>query len=180
MDSEIQKYIDDLINRRLKEIQEVIGPRGSVKDLRTLGARLGSGGLEVSADGTPKSQIEPDGDAFFGSDIDNPETTSLGVFANAQSYNGEDMEAGDLLIGDNSDGVGNAKWDTLTGFLRFRRGSQTRAYMGADGAIYAADGLLQINENGILSNNGGVFAESKPNSSNDTAIVGKDAVLIDL
>ena len=43
--------------------------------------------------------LDPDGDAWFGDDIDNPEDTALSIFSNAQTYNEEDMGEGDLLIG---------------------------------------------------------------------------------
>ena len=95
--NDVQKQIDEAT----REAGEKVGMRGSLGNVSAGGARLMQGaGFQASNDGVRKSQIEPDGDVFIGSNIDTPEGLSLAVFVNAQTWNTEDMEEGDILIGD--------------------------------------------------------------------------------
>ena len=85
--------------------------------------RLTSGGILVYNGATQTGAIEADGDVKFGSDISAVASTSILVFANAQTYNSESFGAGDILIGDNSTGKGNLFWDSSAGILYFRTGT---------------------------------------------------------
>lgn len=87
---------------------------------------------------TVTTRIDADGDIFFGSNVASPGTTSFVVFSNAQTYNGESVGAGDLLIGDNSSGKGNIFWDQSAGVLYFRTGT-TALNQISTGAL-SADG----------------------------------------
>jgi hypothetical protein len=51
--------------------------------------------------------LQSDGDLFIGSDVSAPVSTYFSLFATNQTYNGESVEAGDLLIGDNTNTASN-------------------------------------------------------------------------
>lgn len=99
--------------------------------------------------------IEVDGDAFFGSNISAPATTSLAVFANAQTYNSESLGAGDVLLGDNSAGKFNLLWDVSEGDLLLRRGTAARITLDA-----STDSILigqaAASQNNILISSGAI------------------------
>jgi hypothetical protein len=59
-------------------------------------------GLTIKSGSTKLGHWQTDGDIFIGSDVDDPSSTYLSVFAAGQTYNTETMGIGDLLIGDNS------------------------------------------------------------------------------
>lgn len=77
--------------------------------------------------------IEPDGDVSFGSNIDTAGTTGFKIFSNAQTYNGESMGAGDVLLGDNSATKANLLWDVSAGTLQLRQGTQIMAAIASGG-----------------------------------------------
>lgn len=106
-------------------------------------------GIRIMNYTTPKVVIQTDGDLFIGTNISAPATTVLAVFTNAQTYNGEAVGAGDLLIGDNSSGKANVLWDKSAGQLLFRGGTTTQAYIGTDGQINAGGGTVRLNTSGI-------------------------------
>jgi hypothetical protein len=70
--------------------------------------------------------LATDGDVFAGSNLGAAATTAFAVFANAQTYNGEAVGAGDVLLGDNSAGKINLLWDMGEGDVLLRRGTSTR------------------------------------------------------
>lgn len=76
-----------------------------------------------------------DGDVFIGSDISSPATTYIAIFSTNQTYNGEAMTAGDMLIGDNSSGQANLLWDKSTGTLRGRSGTINTLNIDSDGGL---------------------------------------------
>lgn len=140
-----------MMQQTVRELQEVIGPHGSVSRLQAGSMRIATGlGIGVFEDGILKTTITALGDLFAGSDINEPATTTFCVFVNEQDYNGEIMRAGDILIGDNSTAVGNVKYDSLEGQLQFRSGTTVKAYMDTDGSIKAGSGNVTIDENGII------------------------------
>ena len=98
---------------------------------------------------TTKMQLQTDGDFFLGSNIAAAATTYLSIFAGAQTYNGESMGAGDMLIGNNSASKANILWDYSTGRLNFRGGTTTQAYIDTDGSITAGNGAVTLNTSGI-------------------------------
>jgi len=119
-------------------------------DLRTSmsGARvqIDTDGISAySATAVQTVGIETDGDAFFGSDISAPATTTLAVFANAQTYNSEAVTAGDVLLGDNSASKANLLWDVSEGDLKLREGIISHIIL--DGSA----GKLTIGEAGTRS-----------------------------
>jgi hypothetical protein len=63
-----------------------------------------------------------DGDIFLGEDLADPAKASFHVFSKAQVYNGESMGAGDLLLGDNSEGKPNIFWDASVPEIQMRSG----------------------------------------------------------
>jgi len=83
----------------------------------------------------------------FGSNVSAAATTGISIFGADQTYNGEIMGNGDLLIGDNSASKANILWDKSTGKLLFRGGTTTQSYIDADGTFVA--GPVKINSNGI-------------------------------
>jgi hypothetical protein len=92
--------------------------------------------------GRPTVNLEPDGDAFLGSDLTNPATTSFIVFSSDQAYNDEAMGEGDVLLGDNSTGKANLLWDRSEGKLKFRGGQSSNAYIDVDGTLVAVGAIL--------------------------------------
>lgn len=95
--------------------------------------------LGVVNDGVPVLGADINGNVFMGSDIQDPSTTAWSLFAVAQTYNGEDVEAGDILFGDNSSGKANVLWDVSEGQLKFRGGTTVAAYIDTDGTLVATD-----------------------------------------
>ena len=86
-------------------------------------------------------RLDPDGDAWFGHNIDDPDFTTMFIISNQNNYNGETFGAGDLLIGSNSTGKGNMWWDASVGKLYFRSGTTQSVEIG-DGGIIASWGQI--------------------------------------
>jgi hypothetical protein len=147
-----------------RELTDKIGLGGSLGSVSAGGLTIGAGlGLGVYGGGILKTNIQPNGTLVIGSDVARSETTTEIFFTEDTDYNGEQFEAGDFLIGDNSDGVGNVKWDALEGQLQFRSGTTVKAYMDTDGSIKFGEGVGTLDEGGIsiLTPNG---AAADPNS----------------
>jgi hypothetical protein len=146
----IDKITDNLVpletlKKAIREVQEVIGPHGAISRVQAGGVRVAPGtGIGVFEDGVLKTTILPDGNFRVGSNIEDPSTTTLCVFVNDQFYNGEQMGAGDALIGDNSDDSSNMKWDASEGQWQFRLGQTINVYMDTDGSVKAAGGNVNI------------------------------------
>lgn len=147
----------DNMQRALRDIQALVGPRGSLKRLQAGGVEISPGnGILVSKLGVPKTRIEPDGDLFVGWDVEDPAGLSLAVFSNDQAYNTEEMGRGDILIGDNSATESNVKYDASEGQWQFRYGQTVKVYMDTDGSIKAGAGVVTLSSDGIsiaLGNN---------------------------
>jgi hypothetical protein len=100
--------------------------------------------------GTKSIDLQPDGDAFFGYNIDVPEHSSLRIFSTAQTYNKEKIYRGDLLIGDNSDDKANILYDASEGTLNFRKGTDTKLYLDTLGELTLSGAIRSSNfEGGI-------------------------------
>lgn len=137
--------------RMVREVQEVIGPHGAVTRVQAGGVRIARGtGLGVFADGIQKTTIDTQGNIFAGSDISLPSETTFSVFVVDQDYQGEQFEAGDLLIGDNSADSSNVFWDASEGRFNFRLGTTVQVYMDTDGSITAGGGDVVIDNLGIV------------------------------
>jgi len=111
-----------------------------------------------SATAVKTVSIETDGDAFFGSNINAPATTALAVFANAQTYNSENVGAGDVLLGDNSAGKFNLYWDVLAGALSMRCGASVRIalYLSEEAIESIVVGQVAASQNNILISGGAI------------------------
>jgi hypothetical protein len=130
-----------------KEATERVGMSGALGNVKAGGIRIDTaGGVNAYQGGERKTSIEPDGDFFAGSNINIPAGTSFIVFAVAQDWNGEAMEEGDILIGDNSDDTSNIKWDASEGQWQFRLGTTVNVYMDTDGTVKfgGGDGWLDV------------------------------------
>lgn len=145
------------VDEELKEIGERVGMSGSLGLVQAGGVTLSASlGVNAVSEGTRKSTIEPDGDVFIGSDIDDPAGLSLAVFVNSQEWNTEEFEEGDMLFGDNSEAQPNIKWDASEGQWQFRSGVTTTVYMDTDGSLRVGDGtILGLDESGITFGVGG-------------------------
>jgi hypothetical protein len=133
-----------------KEATERVGMSGALGNVKAGGIRIDTaGGVNAYQGGDRKTSIEPDGDFFAGSNINIPAGTSFIVFAIAQDWNGEAMEEGDILIGDNSDDTSNIKWDASEGQWQFRLGTTVNVYMDTDGKIYSGGGATWQDVSGI-------------------------------
>jgi len=114
--------------------------------------RITSGQMEFRNDETVKVLIQADGDLFVGTDTSAPATTGLAIFTTNPSpdYNGDaTIDAGDILIGDNTAGKANVLWDKSAGQLLFRGGTTSQAWIDTDGAITAGGGDVILNEDGV-------------------------------
>ncbi len=93
-------------------------------------------GLRMRSYATTKLQLQPDGDVFIGSDISSVASTQLCIFTNAQTYNAESVEAGDILIGDSSNDKANVFWDQSAGNLNFRTGKTVLTQVLGSGELW--------------------------------------------
>ncbi len=137
-----QAAAEETTAEALKEIQSIIGPHGTISRLQSGGIRIGQAGIGVYLDGVLKTSIDDEGNLFVGSNIDGPATTTFSAFVVDQTYNNEAMGGGDLLIGNNSSGVSNIKFDTSAGQLQFRLGQTVTAYMDTDGTMKFLAGTI--------------------------------------
>ena len=87
--------------------------------------------------------IQSDGDIFAGSNLGSTATTALVVLSNAQTYAGESLGAGDLIIGNKA--AGHMLWDASAGTLNFRDNTTTQAYVNTSGEIVAGSGNVVMN-----------------------------------
>lgn len=95
------------------------------------------------------SQFQADGDIFIGSNTTSPATTYFAIFAQSQTYNGETMAQGDMLIADNTAGQANILWDKSAGQFLFRGGTTVQAYVDTDGTLRAGGGAVVLGSGGV-------------------------------
>jgi hypothetical protein len=157
---QVQRQIDETT----RELTDVVGMGGSISRAYSGGVQIRTGaGMEAVSGGVRRTQVEPDGDLFIGYDIDDPAGVSFAVFVNAQEYNTEDMEEGDLLIGDNSPDQSNVKWDASEGQFQFRAGTTVKSYMDTDGSLVvtlAEIGGFVVDGDSITADTGAVGLSS--------------------
>jgi hypothetical protein len=110
---------------------------------------ISSGGVAIRDGGTVRGSWQTDGDILIGSNVGQAADTYLAIFANNQTYNGESVAAGDMLLGDNSSGKANLFWDKSAGRLNFRGGTATAVYLDTDGALTAGDGEVTLDGDGL-------------------------------
>ena len=80
--------------------------------------------------------MNADGDIFIGYNLAYASSTGLSIFSNAQTYNGEAVTAGDILIGDNTAANANILWDYSASSLLFRAGTVKHIDLQSDGDIF--------------------------------------------
>jgi hypothetical protein len=148
--NEAVSQVQQTVTQSLRELQTVIGPHGTISRVQSGGIRVSPGeGIGVYMDGVFKTNIQPNGTLVIGSDIENPVTTTEIFFVEDTAYNGEQFEAGDFLIGENSTGVSNIKWDASEGQLQFRLGATVNVYMDTDGVLKAGAGAVFMDADGV-------------------------------
>jgi hypothetical protein len=160
-----------------REIQSIVGPHGALSRVQAGGLRITPGsGMGVFLDGVYKTQIQPNGTFIIGSNIENPETTTEVFFTEDTVYNNEEFGAGDYLIGDNSTGQSNMKWDASEGQLQFRGGTTVQVYMDTDGSIKAGGGDVTIDQWGItFANQQGAVSFDDTNGDPNNLIIYSDS-----
>lgn len=126
----------------------------------TIGDAIITGGLYTNYGTAITVRIDADGDVFFGSNIASPGTTSLAIFSNAQTYNGESIGAGDILFGDNTTAKANMLWDASAGQILFRGGTTTQGYIDVTGAAVFGAGAVTLNAGGVAIEQGDAAANS--------------------
>src|SRR5690606_34921649 len=95
----------------------------------------------------------PDGCFFLGSDIGDPvffpkpTTTQFVVLTKDLAWNGENLGAGDVLIG-NPAGA-NLLWDASAGQFRFRNATTVQVSVDTNGRIVFGGGTGRLDANGI-------------------------------
>ena len=141
---------EETLQRAIREVQEVIGPHGSISRVQAGGIRITPGeGMGVFSDGVHKTRVQPNGTLIVGSDIEEPSTTTEVFFTEDTDYNAESFGAGDFLIGDNSTGESNIWWDASEGKLNFRLGTTVHVYLDTDGTLKAGGGNVTLDSTGI-------------------------------
>ena len=103
------------------------------------GVRLTEAGLKAYNNDLQTVGVENDGDFFLGGDVSAPSTTGFMVFSSAQTYNGESVGAGDIMMGDNSTDAPNLFWDASEGKLKFRLGTLDILHIYSKGLQYVGD-----------------------------------------
>lgn len=83
---------------------------------------------------TRKVSADTSGTVLIGSDVSSPTTTAFAVFSGSVTYNSESMQAGDILIGDNSSGQPNIRWRANSGFT-FREGTTGAVSISGGGIV---------------------------------------------
>jgi hypothetical protein len=118
-------------------------------------------GLRIYNGPTLTGWWQIDGTLRTGSNLAAANTTSFAVFPNLTTYNGESMPIGTVLMGSNSSGFSNIRYDPSTGQLEFRGGTTVQAYVGTDGVIYAGAGDVKLYSDGIsLIVHEGIYGKS--------------------
>jgi hypothetical protein len=135
-DSEMRVRFD-LIEGVIRDLDATMGQSARITQLKFGTVQLSvSEGLTIThPEGTPAIVLEPWGNAFFGSDVDTPEDTSLAIFSQARVYNSEPVDPGDVLLGDNSDTKANLFWDNSAGQLHLRSGTTVATVLDTDGSL---------------------------------------------
>ena len=110
---------------------------------------ISAGGVQLRTNTTTHIDLQADGDVFIGEDTSAAATTNIATFTTDQTYNDEEVSAGDLLIGDNSADKANMFWDKSTGKFQFRGGTTMQVEIGTDGSLLAGDGDVILGAGGI-------------------------------
>jgi hypothetical protein len=128
-----------VINQELLIIGDPAGPH----------VEISSEGVKIMDGETVLGFWQTDGDIFIGQDVDQAGQTYFAIFSAAQSYNGESVAAGDMLVGDNSSGQANLFWDRSEGRILVRGGTTTAAYIDTDGTLAVGAGEVLLDETGL-------------------------------
>lgn len=146
---------------------------GRFKSLRTANLTLSDGIYIVNpATGYPTTKIEPTGEVYHGYNVDRHEGLSMGIWANRLKWNGETMEAGDVLMGDNSTNAANLKWNRVLKRLEFRGGQTVQAWVDTLGEIVAGGGSVYLNSSGIVVQGDRIIFKDAPGTNTAGSIGG--------
>lgn len=114
---------------------------------RVNGLRMFNTAISLYDSATPTVLIQPYGDITAGSNINAIATRSLVHFGQAQTYNGESVDAGDMVFGNHA--AGNMFWDRSAGQLKFRNGVTTKVYVSTAGAFVAGADDVMLDNGGL-------------------------------
>jgi hypothetical protein len=117
---------------------------------------------------TRKIGIESDGDIKIGSNIDTINLTYFSVFTTGQTYNGEAMGAGDMLLWSNSSGYANMYFDYSAGTMAIRRGTTDILSVDNTSDLINIPGSMLITGSGQIGNGNTVFNTSGIDLDDDT------------
>ena len=157
----------------------VVSGRVGTLSTSTIDIDFAGGVLVRNFNGERTIHLRPDGNAMFGANLDRPETTSFNVFSVGSVYNLETMGPGDVMMGDNSPGRANLKWDQARGKLLFRGGKVEQVVIGVDGSLQAGAGAVVLNASGIVATAGAIggwtLGAKRLSSGTGAAYVGLDS-----
>lgn len=145
------------LERRIQELEDRLYSQGlankSTRSFLNGDFYLQANGLNIiNQNGVAVGTWQNDGDIFFGTNVSNPPSgVTIAIFNAAQTYNGESMEVGDMLFGDNSVSKASMLWDASAGILYFRGGNprSNKVYINTTGELYAGGGVVRLNEDGL-------------------------------
>jgi hypothetical protein len=119
---------------------------GTTKQLHWTGDALSLNNATLFLNGT--GGITANGAGIFG--VDGSGAPTFNLINTASTVNGESLTAGDVLMGDNSNGKANVLFDQSAGQMKFRGGTTVQAYVDTDGSIVAGGGVIEINASGVF------------------------------
>jgi len=152
----IETEISRLSSRDVKDKTDTVN--GQVARIATSNVEVeyAQGVISRNSAGQETIRLRPDGSAFFGANLLLPATTALSVLAIEQTYNRELFGAGDVMLGDNSNGKANMLWDASTGKLLFRGGQTAQVYIDTNGKVTAGAGAVTLDTAGISATAGAI------------------------
>lgn len=103
-------------------------------------------GYRLGTNITTRFNLSAAGNFLLGSDISAPSTTSLVIVGSATgfTYNGEGLAMGDLLLGDNSTGIANFRWNRANNRFEWRSGQTVKGYIDANATFNIGAGRIQL------------------------------------
>jgi hypothetical protein len=194
---EIHQRLDSLVvsarqirTSSLSEISTILGliqsfefrtPGNPGRGENYSGVVIKTDGIETYFEDNKTGSIAQDGDVKFGSDVDSPATTGFNIFSNAQTYNGESVGAGDILMGDNSSTKANIFWDASVGSLYIRLGTEINGTISPSVFSLGHQAKLYRNTNQSINNStyttvtfdGYSFLDGFSYTAPDTLVVGQ-------
>jgi hypothetical protein len=134
--------------------------------------------LKNPSTGNRAIHLDPDGDAWFGKNIDSFTDTTFFIISNDQKYDGQTYEEGDLLVGSHRTGKANMWWDASTGKLYFRSGTTVAGTIGTGGIDFelGSIGGWNFNATTLYDDNNSIIMDS----ANEKITIGDgNSIIID-